>query len=193
MVDIAKNNTPYFALRETFGPFYGNGDAWNSYKAWSKLHHLKEVVSLDTILNGDLIDTDTLSDSEWENVMSDDDKIILPLYSNFDFVLIKSKLYSRSNLLSVVIEPEADCRHIEQSGFEFVGYDLLDKDYNISALTNCGGFDESFLPDDLNDFGLIDDFEKAYSTQEKLFENNPGEHHADTNVIAIWRHKTFGP
>lgn len=192
MVETAKNKTLYFALRDTFGPFYDNGDSWSSYLAGSKLHHLKEVVSLDTLLNNDLIDTDTLSDSEWKNVLSDDDKIILPLYTDFDFVLNKSKLYSRFNLLSVVIEPDSDCRHIVQPEFEFVGYDLLDKDYNISALTNCGGFDESFLPEDLNSFGLIDEYEKAYSIQEKLFQNNPGEHHADTNVIAIWRHKTIG-
>ena len=29
-----------------------------------------------------------------------------------------------------------------------VGYDLIEKGGNISALTNCGGFDESFLPKD---------------------------------------------
>jgi len=73
-----------------------------------------------------------------------------------------------------------------------MGYDLLDQDFSISALANCGGFDETFLPADLNEKGLIDDFNKAYNIKKRLFENNPGEHHADTNVIAVWRHKTIG-
>lgn len=81
---------------------------------------------------------------------------------------------------------------IEREGFEFIGYDLLDKDFNISALTNCGGFDETFLPSDQNDKGLIDELEKAYDIKRRLLENNPEETHADTNVIAIWRHKTLG-
>jgi hypothetical protein len=57
---------------------------------------------------------------------------------------------------------------------------------------NCGGFDETFKPTDLNQFGLIDSFEKAYNIRDRLFKNNPGEHHADCNVFALWRHKEIG-
>jgi hypothetical protein len=57
---------------------------------------------------------------------------------------------------------------------------------------NCGGFDETFLPADLNHFGLIDDYEKAFDEKRGLLQNNPGHRHADTNVIAVWRHKTIG-
>lgn len=70
--------------------------------------------------------------------------------------------------------------------------ELLDKDYGSSALTNCGGFNETFLPNDLNNFGLLDEYQKAYDIKKRLLENNPEEHHADTNVIAIWRHKSIG-
>jgi len=59
-------------------------------------------------------------------------------------------------------------------------------------LTNCGGFDETFLGSDLNDKGLIDDFVKAYDIKKRLLESNPELHHADTNVIAVWRHQTIG-
>jgi len=27
---------------------------------------------------------------------------------------------------------------------------------------------------------------------DRLYENNPGEDHANTNVIAIWKHQTIG-
>ena len=50
----------------------------------------------------------------------------------------------------------------------------------------------TFLPSDINDVGLISDFEKAYVTKKRLLENNPNEYHADCNVIAVWRHKTLG-
>ena len=76
--------------------------------------------------------------------------------------------------------------------FEFVGYDLLDRDYTTSALSNCGGFDETFRPSELNRCGLVDTFDKAYDIRERLFKNNPEEHHADCNVFAIWRHKKIG-
>ena len=92
----------------------------------------------------------------------------------------------------VVLEPDQECIKIDVDGFEFVGYDLLDKGFYMSALTNCGGFDETFLPTDLNDKGLIDGLEKAYDIKKRLLENNPYEYHADTNVIAVWRHKTIG-
>ena len=64
--------------------------------------------------------------------------------------------------------------------------------FGTSSLTNCGGFDETFLPSDLNDKALIDDFTKAYNIKKRLLENNPEEHNADTNVIAVWRRKTMG-
>ena len=47
----------------------------------------------------------------------------------------------------------------------------LDKSYDISALTNCGGFDERFLPVDLNEFGLVEDYEKAFEIEKRLLEN----------------------
>ena len=75
-----------------------------------------------------------------------------------DYVFKRLKANSKFNLLSVVIEPEQDCSEIKIRDYEFVGYDLLDQDFSISALTNCGGFDESFLSTDLNEKGLIDDF-----------------------------------
>ncbi len=73
--------------------------------------------------------------------------------------------------------------------YQFMGYDLLDQQFGNSALTNCGGFDETFLPADLNKYGLVDDYFKAYDIRKRLLENNPEVSHAKTNVIAIWRHK----
>ena len=36
------------------------------------------------------------------------------------------------------------------------------------------------------------EFKTHKNIQEKLLENNPEEHHTDTNVIAVWRHFKIG-
>src|SRR5690606_6812043 len=114
------------------------------------------------------------------------------LFNSLDYVIEKTKVKKRFNLLTVVKEPTEKCEEIELPDFEFIGYELLDKDYSTSALSNCGGFNETFKPTDLNQFGLIDSFDKAYDIRDRLFKNNPGEHHADCNVLALWRHKEIG-
>jgi hypothetical protein len=59
-------------------------------------------------------------------------------------------------------------------------------------LTNCGGFDETFLPEDLNSYGLISDYEEAISIQKNLLLNNPLEDHADCALFEVWRHQSMG-
>jgi hypothetical protein len=168
-----------------------DGFTWDKYIEWSKLAHLTELVSLDGMLNEILVEPLFETEDDW-NFIYTAESLATEFFTSIDYVFKRLKKIEKFNLLTVVIEPEEDCENIKIDGFEFVGYDLLDHDYCISALSNCGGFDESFLPNDLNEKGLIDGLEKAYSIKTKLFENNPDEHHADTNVIAVWRHKTIG-
>ena len=164
---------------------------WNGYIEWSKLAHLSEVVSLDGMINETLVEPDYDDGDDW-NFIHSEDKLLIHFFTTVDYVLKKMKPRDKFNLLTVVIAPDGDCKEMNIDGYEFVGYDLLDKDYCNSALTNSGGFDETFLGSELNDKGLIDDFVKAYDIQKRLLENNPNEHHADTNVIAVWRHKSIG-
>ncbi|KUY26062.1 hypothetical protein [Elizabethkingia ursingii] len=123
----------------------------------------------------------------------DEDGMSWTTYIEWSRLSHLEELVSLDGMLNeVLVEPDQDCKNIKVEGYEFMGYDLLDQDFSISALTNCGGFDETFLPKDLNKKGLITDFVKAYNIKKQLLENNPYEHHADTNVIAVWRHKTIG-
>lgn len=187
-----KQMTFLYTARGTYDKTYDeDGMSWQKYMEWSKLAHLTELVSLDRMLNEHLVEPDRDDAYDW-NYIHIVDQYETGFFTSLDFVLKRLKAKEKFNLLTVVIEPEQDCRNIPVDGYEFVGYDLLDKDFSISALTNCGGFDESFLPTDLNEKGLIDDFASAYDIKKRLLENNPDEHHADTNVIAIWRHKTIG-
>ncbi|MCE7057246.1 hypothetical protein LZF95_21375 [Algoriphagus sp. AGSA1] len=181
-----------YTARGVYNKNYGeDGMSWEKYIEWSKLTHLTELVSLDGMLNENLVEPDYDNAEDW-NYIYCDGILQTDFYTSLDFVFTRLKEKDKFNLLTVALEPNQDCKNVNVVDFEFIGYDLLDQDFSISALTNCGGFDETFLPKDLNDKGLIDDFTKAYEIKKLLLENNPDEHHADTNVIAVWRHKTIG-
>jgi hypothetical protein len=172
----------WYKAVEKFGPY--DGDKWTKYIEWSKLFHLVELISLDGILCPSAIDADFEKDADylvWEDYVSD-------VYVSLEYLKekvaeVKPPSY---RILSIVKEPSEICEKIQLANFRFVGYDLIETGGDVSALTNCGGFNETFLPLDLNEYGLIQTYEKAYNIKEKLFENNPIEDHADCYVWAIW-------
>lgn len=164
---------------------------WDGYISWSKMHHLEEVVSLDCMLNASLVDPDYKDADDWHYIYTSG-KFMTPFYTALDYVLRRVTPKDKFNLLTVIINPSQNCRDIVVDGYQFMGYELLDQEFGNSALTNCGGFDESFLPSDLNKYGLIDEYDKAYAVRKLLADNNPDQHHAQTNLIAVWRHKEIG-
>lgn len=170
----------------------GDVMSWEKYIQWRKLLHLAELVSVDGMLNECLVEPNRDNEDTWGYMVIAENLYETGFYKTLDYVLQHMEQREQFNLLAVVIEPEQECKNVSLDNFDFVGYDLLDKDYSISALSNCGGFDETFSPADLNNFGLIDEYENAIDIKHRLLENNPEEHHADTNVIAIWRHRTIG-
>jgi hypothetical protein len=184
--------TFYYSARGTFDRYCSNdGIPWEKYLEWSRLTNLTELVSVDSMLNEDLVKPKRDNVTDWDNILVDD-YYETRFYWTLDYVLRQMGSCKEFNLLAVVINPTQECKTQKLDDFEFVGYDLLDKEYSVSALTNCGGFDETFLPSELNSFGLVSNYKRAYDIQEKLLQNNPDEDHADTNVIAIWRHLTIG-
>jgi len=181
----------FYTAREPFNSQYGDGMSWQAYLEWSKLCHLRELVSLDNMLCPLAFKADYESEEIYK-FMPVDNGYGTDLFASMDFVLSHLKDKVVYNFLAVIKEPGEECRHVAIDGFEFQGYDLLDYDYEISALSNCGGFDETFLPDDLNQVGLITDYSKAAGIRRRLKENNPDEHHAECNLFALWRHRTLG-
>jgi hypothetical protein len=181
-----------YTLRAAYDSGYDeDGYSWYQYKKWSGLNHLTELVSLDALLNELLVEPDYNNEADWDNIHVVD-FCVTGFYTTQAYVLQKAKLDGKFNLLTAVIEPDEVCETIEIADYEFVGYDLLDPHFIISALTNCGGFDDTFLPEDLNQYGLIDDYLRAYDIKKRLFENHPYGKHTNTHVIALWRHKTIG-
>ena len=176
---------------------FQNNWSWGKYIEWSRLHHLTDLVSLDCALNEDLVEVSYGENSEDWNFIAfpEEGQHLTGFYTSLDYVLKRPRVLAkgRYNLLTVVIEPDQECRDIIVDGFEFVGYELLDQAFSISVLTNCGGYDDVFLPMDLNDKGLIDDFSKARDIQKRLSEKHSDCWHAENaRVIAVWRHTTIG-
>lgn len=179
-------NEIWFTARDTYDSELGLN--WNKYKDWSKLHHLKELVSLDGSLNGLSFDPDF--DSEWQFIITDK-QLITPFFNSKDYLIEKTKHLIQFNFLAVIQEPDKNKASLDEN-FEFIGYDLVEKNGDISALTNCGGFDESFLPKDLNSLGLVTDYFRVKKIQTDLKKYNPNEEHADCYLYEVWRHKTIG-
>lgn len=179
----------WYTAIETFDN--SDGPSWSKYIELSKLVHLTELVSLDQMLNGLMFEPDRGEKGDWNFIIMDD-HYYTGMFNSLDYVIEKVKNKKQYNLLSVVKEPNEKCESTRIQDFEFVGYELLDKDYSTSALSNCGGFDETFLPNDLNHYGLIDTFDKAYDIRNRLFNNNQKDFHADCNIFGLWRHKKLG-
>ena len=62
--------------------------------------------------------------------------------------------------------------------------------YNIDV----SKYENKTLGKELKDGNIdkVDDYMKAYDIKKCLLKNNPDEYHADTNVVAVWRHQTIG-
>ncbi len=182
----------YYTLRAVFNKnTTKDGFSWEDYIEFNFLAHCTEIVSLDCMLNEDLVLVD-INDPKTYDYLFIDGSFSTYMYSDLEFVMQNVDAKPPYNVMACVVEPTADCAKHVLKNFEFVGYDLMDKSYDMSALTNCGGTPEVFLPSEQNQFGLIADFEKAYDIKKRLFKNNPNEYHANCNVIALWRHKKLG-
>ena len=166
---------------EKFGP--ESGDGWTKYIAWSGLHQLSQVITLDGCLCSRIINE--LSPEDWahnihQNFMTD-------YFWDLDYLLTRTAHQSGRQILGFVQRSIDSFPHgFNDPRFEFAGYDLLDKQTGISALLNCGGFPETFANSELNEFGLLTTFERAEIVQRDLLKNNPGEAHADCDLWALW-------
>jgi hypothetical protein len=180
----AESKLVAFTAVEKFGP--QNSKSWDKYIQWSKLSQLTEVVSLDGCLCANVLKD--LIDEDWKHNVQEDFKT--DLFWDLDYLLERVSKMTDLNILALVCEPATDAAKLFQDArFEFVGYDLVDQDISISALTNCGGFDLAFQPSELSYFGLLTDLVRAKEVKASLIEHYSMEHHAHCNIWAIWKMK----
>lgn len=173
---------PYYLATTAFDA--QSGDVWRDYLNWSGLHQLRELVSLDGMLCTFVLPE--VKDSYWPHIVNEDN--LLNFFIDLDFMLAEIGDFHRVNVLAVLRNPtEEEVREFAQPDFSFMGFELLDQDHSISALTNCGGFPDIFANEEINERGLIDDFGRVRDISNNLRRAHPEEHHADCNVWAVYR------
>jgi hypothetical protein len=173
---------PLFVAKRPFDPSVGEG--WDRYVAWSGLTQLKEVLSLDTMLCPTL--PEELTAADWEQNVHADDKVFF--FHSLEYLLQRLATAGRVNILLVLQNPTAnELAGVDRADFEFAGFDLVDVHGDVSALTNCGGFEGVFANAELSELGLLTDLSRAQEVQAALRAQYPEERHADCHLWAIWR------
>ena len=173
---------PLFKATERFDP--SDGDRWQKYIEWAKIPALTEIVGLDGMLCPTLLAE--IEHDDWNHIVNESFR--LDYFYDLDYLLGRVAGLSRRNILGLYRNPEA---HIDLApaagGFEFLGYELIEEMTQISALTNCGGFPNSFSNVELNNYWLICEFTRACAVRKSLALANPDEPHAQCEMYAIWR------
>ena len=173
-----------FAARRPFEP--SAGDAWDRYVAWSGLSQLQEVVSLDTMLCPAA--PEALTAADWEHNVHADHLVFF--FRSLDYLLKRVNGDGPLNILALLQNPTAaDLTGVALGGFDFAGFDVVDVQGDVSALTNCGGFNGVFENAELSELGLLTDLSRAHSVRGALRVQYPQEPHAECDVWAIWRRR----
>jgi len=121
-------NDIYYTALEMFDSKTGEEFNW---KKWSKLTHLREVVSLDGILNRPVFEPNFDSKYDWNYIVTDGE-MVTQFFNSMDYVLKKVEGLSYFNLLAVTKEPTEEKAQLE-TDFEFVGYDLIEKKWRYKC------------------------------------------------------------
>jgi hypothetical protein len=158
---------------------------WEEFVRRSRLPQLREVVSLDMLLCPNFFTELTAED--WQHNVQENFK--LHLFHDFDHVRARV-LGKAMNVLALIEEPTvADVTSFGDPRFAFCGFDLIDEYGDISAITNCGGYDKAFLPGELSECGLLEEHARALAVQRLLRSEYPDEPHTRCRLWAIWRMK----
>ena len=171
---------PLYIVTERFDS--GKKSEWDQYVSWSGLTHLREVVSLDSMLCPRVVDN--ILPDDWNHIVNED--FMLEYFTDLEYLLGRARSIDNRNLLCLYKNP-TEHPAAPDSRFQFEGYDLVDVQGGVSALTNCGGFPLAFESDELNEVGLLPRFERAAAVGTALRSNYPNEHHAKCDVWAIFR------
>jgi hypothetical protein len=173
---------PLYIVTERFDP--SRGAEWDRYLAWSGLSQLVVVVSLDALLCPPAV-AEVLPE-DWPHIVNAD--FMLRYFVDLDHLLRRAGEVRGRNLLCLFRNPDAPpVVPVGPHGFVFEGYDLVDVQGDVSALTNCGGFGLAFSNAELSSHGLLPSLARAREVQEALTRHYPDESHARCDRWAVFR------
>lgn len=175
-------STILYTALERFTP--GDGETWNKFIEWSKLTSIKEIISLDNMLCHSAVEE--YSDTDWK--YQSEEITTHGYFTELQHVINKKYDQKKIQIIALVRNPENEGWIIKlPEGFQFKGYDLIDDETLVSALSNCGGFPETFANSELNEYGLISMLDRAKEIRNRLKANNPDESHADCEIYGLAR------
>src|SRR5262245_22328903 len=116
-----------YASIETFDP--STVEAWARYIEWSRLDHLKEVISLDCMLCPSLIGDLTAED--WDHIVNE--YTFHDMFGDLDYLLRRIQPRGRYQIVATIREPSREAiADFSDERFGFKGYDLLEDKTRIS-------------------------------------------------------------
>jgi hypothetical protein len=172
---------PLFIAIAPFDP--SDGQKWQEYYQWARIPGLVEVISLDSMLCRRIITEFEAED--WDHIVNENFR--LNYFHDLAYLMRRIADAPRKHILGVYRNPSSHIPQAPAANFNFVGYDLIEEATQISALTNCGGFPDSFSNGELNRHGLIDEFSRAEEIHQSLPKRHPQEAHANCELYAIWK------
>ena len=172
---------PLFIATERFDPT--DGEKWRQYFEWAKIPNLTEIVGLDSMLCPHL--PQEICDEDWPHLVNEDFRT--DYFLHLDYLLRRIQNQPRRNILGLYRNPPVHVADSPAGGdFIFMGYDLIEEQTQISALTNCGGFPDVFNNSELNSCGLILDHGRAIEVKKLLAKKHPEEPHAQCEMYSVW-------
>ncbi len=176
----------WYSAQEKFNPAELGGEV--NWKNWfSDLPQVRETVTFDGMLCPDF--SFEKEDEDWNYMVIFEDQLT-DIYMSPEVFLKRNIDLEKFNLLACIKEPCDNDRTMLEKDYEFIGYDLMDKKFIASAITNCGGFYDVYSRTDINEYGIFTDRDFAYKIRDELYKMHPEEPHADCYVIEIWRMKS---
>jgi len=152
---------------------------FDDYRGFSGFHHIRELVTLDSMMCPDVVDE--LRTEDWDYNVQEDFRT--ELFYDADYLLARQPLDASKHQLIAVLEcPPAHCD--VPHGFTICGHDIMDSYFGNSTLTNCGPIPQAFKPTDVNDFGLIDDRDQAIAIRDKMKVLQPDDDHL--GACEVW-------
>ena len=111
------------------------------------------------------------------------------LYEMYEIESHDSPLSSDTQqIIAVILRPNLEpIEYMETRGFTFCGYDLVEEETLISAITDCDGRFDSIPYEKLTEYGLLPTYKDAVLAQLALVEEDPDEPHAHCVVCEVWR------
>lgn len=146
----------------------------DGYRVFSGFAHVSEVVTLDSIICPDLIDE--LRAEDWKHNVPEDFRT--RLFRDVQYLLNRQLLnQSQHQLLAALENPDAEATLPD--GFTRCGHDIMDSCLGNSTLTNSGPIPKAFSPSEVNDFGLIDDRDRAFAIRDAMRSLEPDDPHLE--------------